>query len=1224
MDETLSEHDGQMRQSHQAPLSINASQPTTPSDCSSSTQVALESGVAISPRHDRLYVGTRRASPLAPDLHQISMPCGSEIPEGYVGLGTIRLYRAVIDQALPFNDWTMKGSRGADSTFATTSATALTQKGLLKFENLPDSSAETILRLHVKPEDRHINISRSLLDEYRRFLKHMLPFIDTSKDTWYDRHDRDSIVETYFDHGSDNESLFYIFNTLQSPRPGVEHVSDTYGHQAMEDILHGPVQGLVTKLYPYQRRSAAMMVQRETAPKKSSDPRMPLYEGPLGQSIYIDKELGILRSEPYLYDEPAGGILAETMGYGKTLICLALILATRGHFPNIPGDRTEPEPRLNDRTPTLLEMAARQAGSSGVPWKAEFHALGQRGYTYEKCINELKKNVKEYSEPIFNPTTPSRNGKRLSDRFIKLCSTTLVILPPNLLVQWQHEIKHHTEAGALDILVIDHGTKHIPHSSELVKHDVVLITKARFEQEYRDNDLHEGKRRKGEERFQSSLCDVRWLRVICDEGHSFAGSGSSTNAMTMLNKMYIERKWVVSGTPSNSLLGVEVALASDEVLQDQLTPTKSTAKVLQSRRAPDAMDQERKDLEKLKTIVVSFLKVRPWANTAGQDRANFSTYLSQKSALDRGGQRRKTKELRTLLQSLIVRHRIEDIEADLSLPPLYNRVAFLEPSFYDKLSINLFISVLSSNAITSERTDQDYMFHPRNRKQLDLLISNLRHSSFHWVGFKDTDLLEALRISNAYLQETADRDHDRDRADLLDAISISGFAIEDPGWRGFSTLHEIGIFVEGFPDHASEAWALTGRSSEPLLLGTVQARNAQQHVRGRLGDADPAEGLVGAGIRAMQAARKRAAEEDEEAAKNKAASGASQEQKLKEIATSMGVQPSTFKETLSRKRTQSTIRPVTLNPGSPLTNTKIVGFSSAKLSYLIDQVLQHQESEKIIIFYDAQNIAFWVAEALEVLSVKFLIYSNTLTVARRATYLQTFNQKQDFRVLLMDLKQAAHGLHVAAASRVYIISPIWQPTIESQAIKRAHRIGQTRPVYVETLILKDTLEDRMLRRRKQMSNLELQKSEKSLLDDSTMSQLIKEERFISFKAEEMPIAGRVARLRDPQPLFGQAFSARDPDNPREGLVLAAGDSLSRGDRKAGTLAARRASVEPQKKRKKAAINRQTHPTPSTSPLFIGTHKVTLPAAPPTPMASPITPPPLAETDQTSIFFILND
>ncbi len=121
----------------------------------------------------------------------------------------------------------------------------------------------------------------------------------------------------------------------------------------------------------------------------------------------------------------------------------------------------------------------------------------------------------------------------------------------------------------------------------------------------------------------------------------------------------------------------------------------------------------------------------------------------------------------------------------------------------------------------------------------------------------------------------------------------------------------------------------------------------------------------------------------------------------------------------------------------------------------------------------------------------------------------------------MDIRQASHGLHIAAANRIYIVNPIWQPSVEAQAIKRAHRIGQTKPVYVETLVLRGTLEDRMLKRRKEMSNVELRRAEKSLLDDGTMNRIIKEMGFLKFGEGEERIEGRVARLRVPQKLFGR-------------------------------------------------------------------------------------------------------
>jgi len=1066
--------------------------------------------------------------------------------EDYIALGSIRLRKPV--DAGEDAEWIMFGpDRDEPYPMPIVSLAERRQWIRTQWQDHATSPSHAALRVFVRPEDVNRSV-RGPIIQIRRVIKSLLPLIDTSLASWQGSFDLGSPIRTYNAPISDQEeSLFYIFNTLSSPDPDQMSVhAPPYSQESMADILQDNIAGLKTTLYPYQRRSVAAMLQRESDPAKVLDPRKPRYHDLNQQPFYLDVFDGVLLRHAQLYTKPRGGILAETMGYGKTLICIALILATRGHYPKVPEGRLDTcTPPPHPQMPSLLEMAARSLKQSAMPWKAEFHALRTAGYHYDRCIEELGKYDREFAEPIFHPTTPDRKAsKREAARILRLCSATLVIVPPNLLVQWQHEIEKHTEDGAIDLLVIDSSTKHVPHWKTLMSYDMVLITKARFEQEYRDDDLNQARRFRGEDRFHSPLTDVRWLRVICDEGHGFAGSASRTNAMAMLDKISIERRWVVSGTPSNSLHGVEVNLATSERPHESRRDSLGAA--LEHRRLPDTAEQEVKDMERLRLIVVNFLKLQPWANQKGSDHAIWKKYLAP---FDASGQRRFAPGLRALLQSLIVRHRIEDIDSDLCLPPLYNTTVYLEPSYYDKLSMNMFVLVLTSNAVTSERTDEDYMHHVKNRKQLDQLISNLRQSSFHWVGFTHYDITETLRVSNAYFDKHIDQLSDQDALLLTEAILNGEKALADPGWCAFSSLHEIGVYVAHFPEHAAEAWALHGRPSDPLLLGTVQAREAQQYVVKHAAEEDPASGLTGAGLRAMRAARERAAEEQktkEKESNTRTTAGVTEEPKLKSqaspsrssIAVPLPASPRSPAKTRPRSDSSHS-----LSSTSPLLRTQIVGFTSAKLTYLIDAVLTHQEQEKIIIFYDANNIAFWIAEALELLAVKFLIYANTLSVARRATYLATFNQKPEFRVLLMDLKQAAHGLHVACASRVYIVSPIWQPNIESQAIKRAHRIGQTNPVYVETLVLRGTLEDKMLKRRKQMSNLELQRAEKSLLDDRTMAEIIKDEKFLPFQDGEDGPEAQVARLAVPRPMFmrGTDAAAADDYEKEKVLIWAAGD-----------------------------------------------------------------------------------
>jgi len=56
---------------------------------------------------------------------------------------------------------------------------------------------------------------------------------------------------------------------------------------------------------------------------------------------------------------------------------------------------------------------------------------------------------------------------------------------------------------------------------------------------------------------------------------------------------------------------------------------------------------------------------------------------------------------------------------------------------------------------------------------------------------------------------------------------------------------------------------------------------------------------------------------------------------------------------------------------------------------------------------------------------------------------------------------------------VFLLDPWWNPAVESQAIDRAHRIGQTKSVFAYRLICRGTVEEKVL---------ELQKSKRDLAD----------------------------------------------------------------------------------------------------------------------------------------------
>lgn len=785
------------------------------------------------------------------------------------------------------------------------------------------------------------------------------------------------------------------------------------------------------------------------------------------------------------------------MGGGKTLISLAVIWATRGHVPKIPIQYQSPQDNPNsipvrEKTGSLLQMAAAAAGRHSKPWKSFFLDKKQQDdLIYKRCIEACEFNAGSYEIPPPPSRYQGRHGTsypRPPAKRIRLCSGTLAIVPKNLVDHWESEIAKHTEG--LKVLVLRNSNQKTPSASDLLDYDIVLFDRQRFEKEA------------GEPRhslnfkwnqIDSPLTELHWLRVIVDEGHNVAGNGGKTKMGHLLGKLHIERRWVISGTPSVGLYGVEISLASQEAGKiEGKSPEKATAAALNARnKTGSAINNEMKTLNQLRGIVIDFLDLKPWSNSKGDDPADWTRYMKP---IGEDGNRRKSLAIRATLQGLVVRHQLDVVHQENILPPLYNKPVYLEPTFYDKLSINLFIFGLAVNAITSERQGKDYMFDSSNRKDLNLLISNLRQAGFWWVG-SNVNLEDSIDHATKYMDKNLSRMTQADIDKLKQGMEIAHRALGSSGWNHFKHMQELGVHLLNFPrDHQSH-WALSpdGADDNPLLIGITQARRAQQHVTQNLRSLDPAEGLSGRGINV----RKELSERDTKTKPRKASSESSNiPATIDQLHHSP--KPSTFK---SPKKTFDHNLFRALPEESPLMKTQFVATASAKLTYLLDQVIKYQESEKIIIFYENDNTAYWIVEGLEVLGIEFRIYASSLKPGQRTEYLRLFRETDKIRVLLMSLSQAAHGLHIAQASRVYIVNPIWQPTIESQAIKRAHRIGQTRPVYVETLVLRDTLEHRMLLRRKEMTEAEMQNAEKSLVDDNTMSDIIQNEPFLHMSQE---------------------------------------------------------------------------------------------------------------------------
>ena len=133
----------------------------------------------------------------------------------------------------------------------------------------------------------------------------------------------------------------------------------------------------------------------------------------------------------------------------------------------------------------------------------------------------------------------------------------------------------------------------------------------------------------------------------------------------------------------------------------------------------------------------------------------------------------------------------------------------------------------------------------------------------------------------------------------------------------------------------------------------------------------------------------------------------------------------------------------------------------------------------------------------------------------------------------MDISQAAFGLDMREASRIYFINPVLNPQVEAQAIGRLRRISQQKPVSVETLVLKNSIDEVILERKRHMTQAE-HRQVKSILDIRPVYNWIKNAEIVELPDVNGDAVSQMAMLRTPQHLFGRGFGR--PLHPDEGLV----------------------------------------------------------------------------------------
>lgn len=158
--------------------------------------------------------------------------------------------------------------------------------------------------------------------------------------------------------------------------------------------------------------------------------------------------------------------------------------------------------------------------------------------------------------------------------------------------------------------------------------------------------------------------------------------------------------------------------------------------------------------------------------------------------------------------------------------------------------------------------------------------------------------------------------------------------------------------------------------------------------------------------------------------------------------------------------------------------------SSSKVDYVVDYIKRLRKDEKCLVFCSMTAEIRLLQEALNAERLPCLMFDGSCSREDRETVLHNFKQ-MPVRALLVSIKCGSVGLNLQCAQHVLITTPNWNPTVDLQAMGRAHRKGQTQVVTCVRLVMEGTIEERCL----EISQQKLDVIAEAMHDDTMSSRM---------------------------------------------------------------------------------------------------------------------------------------
>ncbi|KAK7400514.1 hypothetical protein VNO78_11723 [Psophocarpus tetragonolobus] len=697
----------------------------------------------------------------------------------------------------------------------------------------------------------------------------------------------------------------------------------------------------------------------------------------------------------------SGGILADDQGLGKTVSTIALILKERS-------------PLLNGCTNTL---------------KSELETLN---LDVDDDMLPQNARVKEESNICEDKSSryPIKSMNLLKQAKGRPSAGTLIVCPTSVLRQWAEELRSKVTSQANLSVLVYHGSKRTKDPYEVAKYDVVLTTysivsmevpkqapadKDDEEKEISEDHAVPSRKRKnpssssknGKKKLDGTILEavarplakVAWFRVVLDEAQSI--KNHKTQVARACWGLRAKRRWCLSGTPIQN--------AIDDLYS-----------------------------------YFRFLRYDPYD-------VYTSFYTGIKNPISRNPTNGYSK-LQAVLKTIMLRRTkgtLLDGEPIISLPPKYielKKVDFSmeERNFYSKLEAD-------SRAQFQEYADAGTL--KENYVNILLMLLRLRQACDHPLLVKRYNSNSLWRSSVEMAKKLPQEKQIFLLKCLGASLALCSICNDPPEDAVVSICGHVfcnQCICEHLTGDDNQCPAADCKSqlSTSMVFSKATLKNC-------LSDqgSDNSPSCSGSEMKEFEPWSQ---SQPYDSSKLKAA--------LEVLKSLCEPQCDTSKSTSGH----STFREDNNCLGNPSKAEDWKFFKDSPESQnLSDENISSIDSvtvvgEKAIVFSQWTRMLDLLEECLKNSLINYRRLDGTMSVVARDKAVKDFNTLPEVSVIIMSLKAASLGLNLVVACHVLMLDLWWNPTTEDQAIDRAHRIGQTRPVTVLRLTVRDTVEDRIL------------------------------------------------------------------------------------------------------------------------------------------------------------------